>query len=225
MMPAASAAAAPRSATATLRASSSARLSCSGSQGLATKSIAPSARAWRALFSSFWPDNTMILIVGDRASSSLISLKPSSGRCGLRGQAQVDQRQFRRVLQLAQHAFDLRPRLCYPDVEVPPQDVVERLGDQWIVVHDQQVGFGRGLHRRRCDSRVGPGSVIKYCASWRAHVCFRLCRRLDAGEKSGLQASRPILRAQCCGGAAEAQLAGVNHRHAVADLFHVGQRM
>ena len=56
-----------------------------GSAGLAMKSQAPSARAWRALAASFWPESTKIFMRGECASRSPIRRKPSSGACGVGG--------------------------------------------------------------------------------------------------------------------------------------------
>ena len=78
-------------------------------------------------------------MLGECASSSLISLKPSSGRCGVGGKPEVDQRELRRVVELAQQAFDLRARIRDVDVEVPAEHEVQRVGDQRIVVDDQQI--------------------------------------------------------------------------------------
>src|SRR5207302_2406743 len=85
----ASAGLAPRSsgtsADGSSRAREKRRLSSAGSLGLATNSQAPSARAWRAFAASFWPESTKIFMLGECASRSAISWKPSSGACGVGG--------------------------------------------------------------------------------------------------------------------------------------------
>jgi hypothetical protein len=59
----------------------------------------------------------------------------------LRRQAQVDQRQLRRLLQLHQQAFHLGARLGGRDLKVLAEDVGKRIGNQRIVIDDQQAGL------------------------------------------------------------------------------------
>src|SRR5712691_9764078 len=89
------------SAAGSSRARASRRLSRAGSLGLATNSQAPSARAWRAFAASFWPESTKIFILGECASRSAISWKPSSGVCGAGGRFVVTDAPHERPLQLS----------------------------------------------------------------------------------------------------------------------------
>ena len=86
----------------TFSASSRYCLIFSGAQGLAMKSIAPNARAWRALLCSSCPDRTKILIFG-RVRQQFGDQVKAFIRAVRRGrQAQIDQRQLGRGGQFAQ---------------------------------------------------------------------------------------------------------------------------
>jgi hypothetical protein len=82
-------------------------------------------------------------------------------------QAQVDQGELRRFVQLHQQAFDLRTRLGGGNVEVLAQDIGERIGYQRIVIDDQQarlVGLDH-ISSRSIGTVSAPVSVYRriYC--------------------------------------------------------------
>jgi hypothetical protein len=117
---------------------SSIRLSIAGSAGLAMNSHAPSARAWRALAASFCPESTKILIFGECASRSAMSLKALLGRVRRRRQPEVDQRKARGARELAQQRHRAVPASRPPARRSLPQRERQRVGDQRIVVDHQQ---------------------------------------------------------------------------------------
>ena len=85
-------------------------------------------------------------------------------------QAQIDQRKLRRLVELHQQALDLGARLGGGNFEVLAEDVGEGVGNQGIVVDDQQarlVGVGHVFSRsmalrasRTVDERVGLSTIV-----------------------------------------------------------------
>ena len=89
------------------------------------------------------------------------------GLVRLRRQAEVDQGQLRRFVQLHHQTFHLRARFGGGDVEVLAQDVGERIGDQRIVIDDQQarlVGLDH-ISSRSIGTESAPASAYRgnYC--------------------------------------------------------------
>ena len=116
-------------------------LSASGSHGLCTKSTAPSVRAWRAFVSSLCPDSTTIFMPGRMRDQLGHEPETFVGAVRRGRQPEVDQRELRRAVELAQQAFDLGAGVGDVDGEIAAEHEIERVGDQRIVVYDQQVRF------------------------------------------------------------------------------------
>src|SRR5574340_607151 len=76
-------------------------------------------------------------------------------------QTEVDQRQVRRLAAVAQGGDAFGARGGGDDIEFAAEEIGERVGDQWIVIDDQQRGFGGcgGIHPRgsRARRRGGRG--------------------------------------------------------------------
>ena len=68
-----------------------------------------------------------------------------------RRQAEVDERERRRRIELAQERDGARARLAGMDLELGTEGEGERVGDERIVIHHQQAGArrGEGFRRRR----------------------------------------------------------------------------
>ncbi len=70
--------------------------------------------------------------LGDQAKAFIRAMRR-------RGQPQVNQRELRRIIELPQQAFDLLAGIGDTDRKIPAQHEVEGIGDQRIVVDDQQI--------------------------------------------------------------------------------------
>jgi hypothetical protein len=89
------------------------------------------------------------LRMGEQIVDQLEALVGSVGR---RRQSEVDERELRRFVELPQQTYCVRPRVAHHDLEVLAEGIGERLGDEGIVVDDQQAGPGGFRHGPRCIS-------------------------------------------------------------------------
>ena len=142
-------------------------------------------------------------------------------RC--RRQPEVDQRQFGRRVQLAQHAFDLHARIGHINIEVAAEHEIQRIGDERIIVDDQQVGFGWRLCPLAVRSEpmavwsrsiIVPGQI--QCAPTASMQPRNASSSVSAPDSRHVTAP---------GVPAKRRSAVVDDRHAVADLLDVGQRV
>src|SRR5260221_122721 len=62
------------------------------------------------------------------------------GPVGHGGQAEIDQRELRSLVELPQQTHGMVARIAHHDLEILSEGVGESLGDQWIVVDDQEAG-------------------------------------------------------------------------------------
>ena len=74
------------------------------------------------------------------------------GPVGHGGQAEIDQRELRGLVELPQQTHGMVARIAHHDLEILSERVRERLGDERIVVDDQQAGTGIFRHGLRCIS-------------------------------------------------------------------------
>src|SRR5438552_13075528 len=167
----------------------------SGSLGLATNSAAPRVRACRALAASFWPESTRIFMVGECASRSLISWKPSSGRWGMGG----------------------RPRSTSASCGAS-SSCLSRLTAWWREsLTMTSKSFPSAYERVSVMS--GSSSTIKRLGRRSSGMGF------DAFQEGALQRRFPVALAQSAGRARVGHRSRVENRDAVADLLDVGERM
>jgi hypothetical protein len=102
------------------------------------------------------------------------------GLVRLRGQAQIDQRQLRRFVQLHHQAFHLGARLGGRNLEVLAQNIGERIGYQRIVIDDQQAGLvGLGhISSRSSGTPSGHKCRSRVCSIQGARLLYA-CRIFD----------------------------------------------
>ncbi len=82
------------------------------------------------------------------------------GPVGHGGQPEVDQRKLRRFVELPQQTHGVLARIAHHDLEVLPEGVGQGLGDERIVVDDQQARTGIFRHGLRCISgRRAPATI------------------------------------------------------------------
>src|ERR1700704_673519 len=68
------------------------------------------------------------------------------------GQAEIDQRELRSLVELPQQTHGMVARIAHHDLEILSECVREGLGDEWIVVDDQEAGTEIFPHWLRCIS-------------------------------------------------------------------------
>lgn len=143
------------------------------------------------------------------------------GPVGGRRQPEIDQGDLRRSLDLAQQTLRLSARLRDVNGEVSAEDEIQCIGDERIVIDDQQFRLGllchpRALPRLACNTAIVPDRPPDRSFSYGDGLP-------DTGKKRLLQIERGAKSVtKVCGRAGKSQPAFVYYADPIAELFDVG---